>query len=684
MSLPLPVILRELESPSSIVPVLRTLHYLRNLLDGISKPDLRHLVSRTLNLARSNDPYLRWCGINVIKVLSTNYAVLSGEGAAFVTQLLQILDQQNARSDPKILNSTIECLNSVCDNIRGKPTLTREVLTPKLPTIISMYLAKLELLPLLVIKSLHRLIRFHPTTFRPFGNKLRVRLLELVILPQYVNFPPNLKDVIGRTVASLPAIEKTDPDAKWAADVLDLIKELVQVVQIYGNFLAFDDDEDLSKLIKSMPQADDDSLFPGLHINAEEPGSVMQISTRIEVLLDLLRGYLVTETQFAVRVPLGQVLVLGEIICSVNTRLLNFKREIRDPALRRAVASSLVANHANVVKLLAVLPEKFRGALVMHLPRVFSFLETVVPFKDRRISAEDVVDNEDVYTGLLDCVGKYLSLVRQFGDNTQLTRFIEAALLLVEPRTKAVSTEPPQKRKKNKVAVPFADILSHEHLFVDDVPHTTVLAVQSFIDVVITRVVLPTTQHYKLMRYLVVQAVRAKKHSLDLTVPETLRKLLVDSVLFPATEKASMLPLVSHILGDDPLVSVFTNPRFPHLPTRARQLEEPELEDDSQVEFASTEVKEEVEEKEERAEIEPPAKKQKPSHDVFTPVEPGQVVQFAEAKHKLETATAKPEQPEPEPVPTAPSEPSAPSAPAPDSDSDFEIPALDGGDSDEE
>ena len=140
MSLPIPLIIKELNNPTSIIPILESIQQQLLSLDKINKTDLKHLVSRTNNLAQSHDEYKKWCGINVIHLLGNNFEVLAQNGQTFFSILLKVLETANPTTNVKIINSTIECLNNLCNNIRGKPALTREILTPKLPNIITFYM----------------------------------------------------------------------------------------------------------------------------------------------------------------------------------------------------------------------------------------------------------------------------------------------------------------------------------------------------------------------------------------------------------------------------------------------------------------------------------------------------------------------------------------------------------------
>ena len=70
----------------------------------------------------------------------------------------------------------------------------------------------------------------------------------------YSAFPQELKQIICETLATLPIIEKTEPEAKWQGDIVDIVKELSQVLLIYDEFLSLNDDSDLMELFKKIPE----------------------------------------------------------------------------------------------------------------------------------------------------------------------------------------------------------------------------------------------------------------------------------------------------------------------------------------------------------------------------------------------------------------------------------------------
>lgn len=693
-----------------MIPVLAALHAQKEALETLPKPEIRHLVSRTMNLAKSPHSHARWCGINVMRVLSDSPAILASDGTIFVAQLLKLVETASSKTDTKILRSAVDALNAVCDNIRGKPTLTREILTPRLPAIISAYMEKLPLAPQTLVKSLTKLALHHPTTFRPFGNKLRARLIDMVVSDAYRSFPESLRAAIGAALATLPAIEKTEPETTWANDVHTLLAETTLVLAIYREFLAVSEDSDAQDLFKRAPVAREGAQpwFPSLEVDVNHYASLYAISQRVATLTGLLEAYLTTETAFSVKVPLGSVLLVAELACAINPRFIPFNSDIRDENLQKIIASTAQNNHHSSVRLLAALPAKYGGDMVPHLNGVLAFLETLIPFRNRRIHRQELLANENFVCDLLACVKTYLSLVRTYNDASQLLRFVEVALYLVEPRDRT-SSEPPKppqneqktgkknKKRKNHSAVPLADLLSHQHLFLEAISSSTLASVRLFINTVITRVSLPPTQHFKIMRYLVVEAVHARKYNNDREVPSELKQLLLSLVLFPGAEKVSVLPIISSIMGDDPLLSVFNNPRFPPLPVRP-QNQELEVEE------------EELEDEEDEHEDLPLPKRQKtdsfaepgPSGDAQTVPEPmeveiekeaelktdqndlenAEVISFASSIPKVAPQIA---EVVPETAPAAPMEPLEPPKIEPEEDSDFEMPQIDvDGDSDDE
>ncbi|RLV91388.1 Pre-rRNA-processing protein RIX1 [Spathaspora sp. JA1] len=585
MSMPISIILEELKTtPTSVVPLLRSLHN-KTLLQSLTKSEVTHLTSRVLNLARSNQPYSQWCGINLIRVVSSDYSILAGYGNIFLDQLLKIAEQRAATNKVLLINC-VDVISYICGEIRGKPGLTREILTPKLGQIIGLFIEKLHVAPFEILKSLVVIIKFHPTTFRPYGNKLNSKLVRLVNDAGFVNYPSKLKEVVYEAMAVLPAIEKSEPEVKWSNDLFGLITEIKEVVEVFQEFVHFKDDQDLIDNLRKLEKANTESkLFEDLNIDLNSPNTIFQLSNRIDISLGLLKSYLVTESQFTVKVPLGSILTVCEVITGLNLRMLRFKGDIRDEDVKNIIKSAITNIHHSVVLFLSDIVEIYKGGLLLHFQAILGMLEVIIPMKGSKVGYEELISNEGLMVDVLLCVAKYVSLVKHLDDNTQLLPFVDVSMILVDPRTnqKAKDDQKTQdggnnkkgnkKQKKKGNAAALSDILSHEHLFMESVPANTVSAVRKFINAIIKTIVLSPNQHFKVLRYLIIETINVRHANQQHLVPEELKQLLIDSVLFPGYDKVNILPIVSSVLKDDQLLSVFNNPRFPPLPKYVKQEE---------------------------------------------------------------------------------------------------------------
>lgn len=590
MSLPLSSVIKALEkAPESIVPILSTLHYESNRLSSASRVDLKHLTSRTLNLCKSHDTYSIWCGVNIFNVLIDNLTVLSSEGGSFFTQLLKILNS-SAAQDRRVFVSTVECLNKLCNNTRGKPTLTREVLTPNLSALLAAYLDKLSVDPPLVIASLKPLIQHHPTTSRPYANKLRAKLLEFISKDDFLSFPQAVKSIATSTLATLAVVEKEDIDQYWMKDVNKIMTNVADTLEIYSNFLNLKEDEDIARFFKVFGTSEEEIFHP-LHVDINHPSTVLRISNRVQLLFDLLQGYVVSPTTFTVTVPIGRVVTLIELVCSINTKFVTFKREVRDLAVKEYIEVALLRGFESALQLLLALPLKYSGAVMSHFGTILSILELMVFLKGKRLDTERILANEGFTCKVIECTRHYLDLVTFYQDNTVLARVVEAALLLIEPRAVSNSTQAQagnnhpkslKKRAKKGGSTPLADLISHEHLFVASVPESTRTLVLEFFTVVIKKVTLSPTHYNKLLKSILVEAVKQKDASKDNIVPKALSDVLTAAVLNPAPEAASILPIAASLLWNSELLGVFINPRFPPLPTTVKNVEIAQDDDDEE------------------------------------------------------------------------------------------------------
>ena len=596
MSSPLLAVIAELkQTPDSAVPVLRTLHEESAAIASLSKVDLRHLTSRTIALIHKHERHAIWCGSSIAHVLVECPAVLTSEAGALFAALLKAWDRVGRNTT--VARAVAECLNRLCDKIRGKPTLTREVLTPHLGALLAAYCLRMEEFPDVLVPALQTLVREHPTTSRPYANKIRARLLAFVAESRFVTCPEAVRAAVCALLATLALVEKDGPEKMWAQDVARILATTARTLAVYASFLAVGEDEDATRVLRDLAALDPADIFPPLSIDINSPASILALLTRVDLLLQLLRGYLFLRTSYTVAVPLGQVLGLLDACFAINTRYVPFRREVRDAAARHYVSLALARTHEAALGVLGALPAYFSSALVPHLSRVLVAVELLVFLDHNRIDAERTFAHEVLACAIVRTASCYLALTAFVGDFSSLSRVVDLAMFLVEPRARPASQHKAQspacapahsraarKSAKKGGSAAIADLLSHENLFRRNVPAETRRVVLDFFATVIPRCLIFPTQYNKLVKFVVCDAVQWTHRAKFAAVPSAVRNVLEAVLMHPGASAASIYAIAAS-LAVSPVLSVVQNPRFPPLPVVPRAVsDDTDLESDDDAE----------------------------------------------------------------------------------------------------
>ncbi|ODQ77816.1 hypothetical protein BABINDRAFT_163203 [Babjeviella inositovora NRRL Y-12698] len=588
MSISLETVIPQLENPVNIAPILTTLYYNKSLINDAAPTEIAHLVSRTVNLIKSPTEYKQWCGANLAKVICLSPILLPAHGAIILQSLLKVVDTAHTQS--RTFNAAADALLTFVKQIKGKPTLTREILTPSLPLLIAALVAHLHKAPLNALKLLNYLLKNNSTTFRPYGNKLEKKLYSL-LLNNYKSLPENLKKSVFNTLTSLYMINKTSVEETWSVQLKSRISDLRSVLMVYGEFLKFEDDGDLQQLISRLPdfdaKTDYTSPFPALDIDISHPDTIFNISERVEILLGCIGSYLTSATYLPVKVPMGTIVILSEVMFTIQAKFLSFKREIASSAvLTSTISASIAMNQKSMVGLLAQLPKVYGGILVPHLQLLFANLEILLPTSKKGLEISKVVNSEALLLVILECATSYLAMVEQIADSSCFLRLLDVSFILLQERSnlpdsvtnslntnKAHNTSNPQGTKKNKKSkntnsASTSDFLSHRLLYLVKPSCEKVAIINRFFTAILRKVDLKSSTHrLKLTKYIIVASHTLKQDAATLSIPTSFRELLKAAVLFPAAnEAASILPIVSSLIGkDDDVMGIFVNPRFPPL-----------------------------------------------------------------------------------------------------------------------
>ncbi|MGG6498904.1 UNVERIFIED_CONTAM: hypothetical protein NY603_38845, partial [Bacteroidetes bacterium 56_B9] len=62
-------------------------------------------------------------------------------------------------------------------------------------------------------------------------------------------------------------------------------------------------------MIQKLAALDENEIFPPLHLDINDPQSLLAISKRLGILFSMLKAYLVCHTEYIVTVPIGKIIL---------------------------------------------------------------------------------------------------------------------------------------------------------------------------------------------------------------------------------------------------------------------------------------------------------------------------------------------------------------------------------------
>ncbi|GAV29124.1 hypothetical protein PMKS-002604 [Pichia membranifaciens] len=588
------------------VPLTLLLKLLANpsIINSASTVNQETLLTRISTLLKSNHSIIRWKATKLITVSLTHpVLLLSSHTTNVIASLVKILEskcfianyENPGQRELVTLRSTADCLGFVLDQIRGKPTLTREVLTPKLPGIIGSLIEVIVLIPESTIPVLSKLLITNTTTFRPFGAKLETALRNILNNGQnWSKLDSDLRSMVLESLALVSFILSREKQANfWRENVDSVILEIKSVISIYEAFLELSNDSEYIAKFNSLPKLPENMstsklIFGSLSIDINEtPIAIFKVSQRIEILSDLLLAYVKITTPSAVTVPFGNYITIAEILGGLNVNYTPVKRDIRDVATIELIEQSVLEAKLSGIKMLQAFVEKFPGELYPHMYEILALLDAAIPvqtYKGKiKVDKKAVYEHESLSNCILQTASVYLSLTERFNDMTVLGRLVEAALILKETREPIIPTENKttakdkssngsrKKGSKNKSAISLSDILSHQQLFEHPPSATTLHVLRKFFNVLLTKCELSPGKLSLVLRFVIIDAVanlNAVRSDKSRVERKDVLQLLESALLFPgkANNSISIIPLVANLIGSQsPIFSLLTNPRFPLL-----------------------------------------------------------------------------------------------------------------------
>lgn len=366
------------------------------------KTQLLHTAKR---LAKSNSAYDSWCGINVLIALLMDQT-FSLQYSADILDLLIHLMGASSLIDRRLLRSCLRCSKKILEAFWAAPTHTREDLTHRLPQLISVCLKQIQQDPYMTSCIIQSIIRNHPTTSRPFINKICKEAFGVITSETFSH------SFSGPVLCLPPTVymaEKLDPQNHWLEYIKSLLNEINLTFSVFENFIIFDQLESLKPFAGNITESYNSISFPHLEIEANSLESLMQISERLEHLFSLLEMTFRTSTGDSVHIPIGNIVSFSEIISSLCLTLADFQPHLRSSLVKKSVCIVLLQAQESVFKFLGMLECRLKGSILPYSSRLLEIFDHQARSLKRIANSMDIGRRDP--SKLLQAAGHLLCLI---------------------------------------------------------------------------------------------------------------------------------------------------------------------------------------------------------------------------------------------------------------------------------
>lgn len=607
---PFPVteLAKRLEScdDSEFIAILKCLRSPAYVNEQLLKSELGLLVTKTLALLRSSHEIAIWRGCQTAVVICTyNPLVLCAHAGQLLAAIYSKLEQKvdyYSSSTPQtkvLLQTLVFALSSLMNLMRGKPSLSREGLVPKLKAIIPTLITLAQYEPRLTLPTLKILLYKNTTTFRPFANKFRVVLVNL-ITSEYEHFDKKTKQLLSDNFAYLHLIKlqgsaaedeaqahhKSYQDDNWRIGIFSVLSQFKPILDICGEILDLEQDKELQKLINSLTFTNNtkgseaSDFLSGLKLDMNSPMTLLEITRRLNLLVDLLSSFLSLPTPYPVRIPLGTCISISEALLSMTRNFLPLRRDVRgDAELSSVIRDLLPQIQFSGIKLLSSISQTYGKLCLSMLPSILGSLELFIPLqqKSSKIDLDRCASLKSEMIGLFNLVNSFLP---HMGHHMQevdfFTKLVEVALHLTKDAStvdlvfnqQATNTlnnrkNLKKKQKKDNSSGSLSDLYTHPEKFKLESSDRLLCEVNHFLRGIISTWKVPSSQQLRILKYTISTAVQFKQQ--QGFIPKSLLELLRTEVLYPGDERVSILPLAVSLLKEssDEVFDILCHPRLP-------------------------------------------------------------------------------------------------------------------------
>lgn len=582
--------------------------------DSIVKNELGLLNTKIIKLVRSNDMYHTWKGCHTAVIICNyNPLMLVTYGDQLLTAVYNRLEQHTNHWETKVIDEQFKTLTVTMLNtlsiliklIRGKPTLSRECLVPKLKFIIPLLISLVNVETSLVLNILMDILYNHPTTFKPFINKYRTALLDLFNNGFYDKCDTVLKKNICDNFAYLHLLKssnttngnvdeneqhhKSSQDETWKFGINSILVDFKPIIEIFNDILDLDQDKSIVESIQNLPTNhtnDDNSnlkfFLTPLKIDLNDSFTLWQIPKRLDLLINLLTSFISLRTPYPVRIPIGTIHKIAELLMNINLKYVTIKREIRhDQELATVIKIILPEVQSLSIKMWSMLIDNVGKNIMTDIPDIIASIEFFIPLRKKStdIDLVECLRLKNKFESIFTLINKLLRYMgHHFNEINAIVKLINIALFLTEDQslldsftrkdkennTLKNSTNGKKKltKKDNKLGS-MSDVYTHYQNFTIRTDLNWFNITNKFFYNIICNWKLPSSEQIRITRYCIINAMRFKKETG--TIPQSFIKLLRIIVINPGFERVSILPIAVSILkemGDD-VFEIMCHPRLP-------------------------------------------------------------------------------------------------------------------------
>lgn len=564
-------------SPNNLSGVLSTIRETGALLDA-SPTELSILAQIALGYTSLDTQKTKWAGFVLIRYICSQPTLLARHGREMFQACTKAVAHEK---NDRIYRAALRSLVSMVLQIKGKPTLTREIVTPNLSGAISSALNRE--LDFSTVKAMLVFIRSHHTLFRPHAVKYEKLLVDYLRSSEFSALCEDHKQICIELYVILSIVSKTQ-SLQWSLMINTVFKELKSVLELmFSEVLNCENEpaihQRLEKLVKEIVISDarfDKTYleFPILDLDFNDTSNVAKISLRIGLLAMLLRGFITTKLPFKAKLPVGRIILVCELLGKLSPFFLGFQTDllVGNASLKTALETCCLDAQLEGAKIISAVCQELQQNSVTCFSSFLKILVSIVPVQEigKGSKIKRILDAERIKASrylLLELVKSSTSVLSSFkgavvNDFGWLLQIIDMAMYMLSETQFRLEEA---KKKGSKKAVDMSDYVANKSLLLLKLGSVLKSTIFTFFCEVIRSVnKLPLSQYIKIQRFAILEAV---SETLKSGMSPQTRDLLKLFVLYPnENSRVNILPIFQSLIeangGQDELLSLLLRPRF--------------------------------------------------------------------------------------------------------------------------